>query len=266
MGLFGRVHLKVPSLRQTARPLAAAPDHDGVHHDNVHHVSVDHDAVDPTVPDRPAIARPVQVLLAIGIEGQGPLSSAVELADAARTSSMNTEDAVARAAFATIIRAAAGGIVTGVGGFWTVPVATPLNVVEFYLQAARMVSTIATLRGHDVDDPEVREAVLQTLVRAQSESKLFKSVSATRGGALTRRLFHLLPTSVLLMANKAIGFRLLCAMAERLFGKRFGHGVPVIVGVAVATRDAWMMQRIAEQAKIEFPAKGTPVPRAQDQG
>ena len=66
----------------------------------------------------------------------------------------------------TIIRGSAGGFITGVGGFSPCPW-LPVNVVEFHVQAARMVSAIAILRGHDVGDSQVRKAVLRTLVRTQ---------------------------------------------------------------------------------------------------
>ena len=36
------------------------------------------------------------------------------------------------------------------------PVAVPVNVAEFYVQATRMVGGIATLRGYDLAEPEVR--------------------------------------------------------------------------------------------------------------
>jgi hypothetical protein len=245
MGRFDRLRPQNQRVRQTATPPEA---------------KLDHDLDDLDGPDHSAVARPVQLLLAIGIDGQGPLTSAVELADAARTSSLTTAEAVAGVARTTIIRGAAGGFITGVGGFSAMPIALPVNVVEFYVQAARMVSAIAILRGHDVGDSQVRKAVLQTLVGTQHDSVLVKAVSATREGGLTWRLLRLMPSGVLLVASKGIGFRLLRAMAERLFG-RFGRGVPFIGGIVVATIDGWNMRRIAEHAMIEFPAEDSGVPR-----
>ena len=69
-------------------------------------------------------------------------------------------------------------------------------------------------------------------------------------------MLRLLPAGVLLMASKGIGFRLLRAMTERLFG-RFGRGVPFIGGIVVATVDGWNMRRIAAHAKADFPAVPT---------
>ena len=203
----------------------------------------------------------MQLLLAIGIDGQGPLTSAVELADAARTSSLTTEEAVARVARTTIIRGSAGGFITGLGGFWAMPVALPVNVVEFYVQAARMVGAIAILRGHDVGDAQVRKAVLQTLVGTQTDSALVKAVSEARRRVDAGGCCAPLPSGALLVANKGIGFRLLRVLTELLFG-RFGRGVPFIGGIVVATRDGWMMRRIAEHAKADFPAEDSAVPTA----
>ena len=253
MGRFDWLRPQNLRVRQTATPPEATREHGPADLD----VRDGADDVDGL--DRPAIARPVQVLLAIGIDGQGPLTSAAELADAARTSSLTTDEALSRVARTTILRGAAGGFVTGVGGFSFLRVASPVNVVEFYVQAARMVGAIAVLRGHDVDDPQVRKAVLQTLVGTQHASPLVKAVSETPWGAWTWRALRVLPYGVLLVVSKGIGFRLLRDMVGLLFA-RFGRGVPVIGGIAVATVDGWNMQRIAARAKIEFPAEDAALP------
>lgn len=210
-------------------------------------------------PGRPAFARPVQLILGIGIDGLGPLSSAVELADAARANNPTTEAAVSEVAQSTIIRGAAGGFVTGAGGFSALAVALPVNVVEFYVQAARMVAAIAILRGHDVDDPRVRKAVLQTLVGTLHDSALVEAASGTRGGALTWRVLRFVPTGVLLFASKGIGFRLLRAVTGVLFG-RLGRGLPLVGGAVVAAVDSWNLQRIAAHAKAEFPVADAEAP------
>ena len=69
MGLFDR-------LRPQDHPAPEATDAPGVVGDG----DADH-AVVRAHRERPAYVRPVNVLLAVGIDGQGPLSSAVELAD-----------------------------------------------------------------------------------------------------------------------------------------------------------------------------------------
>ena len=56
----------------------------------------------------------------------------------------------------------------------------------------------------------------------------------------------------MLVANKAIGFRVLRLMIQTLFAY-LGRGVPLVGGLAIGFTDGWMMGRIAEQAKNDFP-------------
>ena len=219
--------------------------------------------MEPVGPDQPqdlALARPVQLLLAVGIDGHGPLASATELAEQARASSRNDEEAVDHVTRNSVIFGSAGGFVTGVGGFSSAPLAIPANVVEFYVQAARMVGAIAILRGHDIGQTQVRQAVLHTLVATQTDSVLTKAVSTSRGGAVPRKLLGFLPAGALLVANKAIGFRVLRLMIQTLFGY-LGRGVPLVGGLAIGFTDGWMMGRIAEQAKNDFPLTTAPEDR-----
>ena len=148
-----------------------------------------------------------------------------------------------------------GGFVTGLGGFVTMPVALPVNIAEFYVQATRMVGAIATLRGYDVQEPQVRTAVLLTLVGAKADEVLAKA-GWPRAAALTRLALGKLPPAALMVVNKAVGFRLMRGVFERVFS-RLGRGVPFLGGVIGAVVDGWMMRRIAEQALVEFPAVPT---------
>src|SRR4051794_35653974 len=108
-------------------------------------------------PDDGAIGRMVQVLMDTGLDGRGPLKPATTVADRAlRRTRGEREAAIERVRRSHVAGGAVGGFVTGIGGFVTMPVALPLNVAEFYLQATRMVGAIATLRGYDVADPQVR--------------------------------------------------------------------------------------------------------------
>ena len=69
---------------------------------------------------------------------------------------------------------------------------------------------------------------------------------------MPRKLLGFLPAGALLVANKAIGFRVLRLMISTLFGY-LGRVVPLVGGLAVGFTDGWMMGRIAEQAKRDFP-------------
>jgi hypothetical protein len=203
-------------------------------------------------PDDNAVSRIVQVLLDAGIDGVGPLSSSTEIAEAALRRSRSSEAAIARVARSHLARGAVGGFVTSVGGFVTMPVALPVNVVEFYVLATRMVGAIATLRGYDVDEPRVRTAVLLTLVGAEADEVLAKAGLATGSGRALRLVSGQLPPAALLILNKAIAFRLLRGVGEKAFVK-LGRGVPLVGGVLGSGVDTWMMKRIADHAMGEFP-------------
>jgi hypothetical protein len=199
------------------------------------------------------VARLVQVLLDAGIDGLGPLKSAKEMAQSSRLSSRSTDAAVTKVARNHVAKGGVGGFVTGVGGFLTMPIALPANVVEFYIGATRMVAAIADLRGYDVDDPQVRTAVLLTLVGSDADDVL-KRAGLTGGtsGKVIGLAAGQLPPAGLLMLNKAIGFRILRGVGEKAFS-RLGRGVPLAGGMLGGGVDMWMMKRIADHAMNEFP-------------
>ncbi|MGB2701449.1 MAG: EcsC family protein [Candidatus Phosphoribacter baldrii] len=200
----------------------------------------------------------VEKLLDVGIDGRGPFNSAHEVAVAARDG-VRSDDAAIKAIIRKHVRAGAvGGFVTGLGGFVTMPVALPANVAEFYLVATRMVAAIADVRGYDLSQPQIRTAVLLTLVGADAED-LLKKAAVIPGVSLgTGRLTSLaagrLPAPALMVVNKAVGFRLV-AQAGRSVLSRFGKAVPVIGGAIGAGVDGFLLNRIAESAKREFPRR-----------
>lgn len=214
-------------------------------------------ARDPQAADPGTVTRGVQTLLDVGIDGLGPLDSAVEVAERARAKSRTPQEAIGRVARSHLLGGSAGGVVTGLGGFVTMPVALPVNVLEFYVQATRMVAAIAHLRGYDVRDPQVRTAVLLTLIGSQSDDVLRKVGLSTGGGRATKVVLDQLPAAATLVINKAIGFRLLRSVGEKAIAK-LGRGVPLAGGVVGGAVDGFMMKRIADQAMGEFVPQPSP--------
>lgn len=205
-----------------------------------------------TAPDTGAVTRMVQSLLNLGLDGKGPLDSARQVAEAAHGRHDDPEAAIDAVVRSHTMTGAAGGFVTGLGGFVTMPIALPANVLEFYVQATRMVGAIATLRGYDVTDPRIRTAVLLTLTGSSADDVLAKAGLATGGGRVASLALKRLPPAGLLVVNKAVGFRLLRGVGERALA-RFGKGVPIVGGVVGGGLDAYMMRRIAAHARTEFP-------------
>ena len=61
-----------------------------------------------------------------------------------------------------------------------------------------------------------------------------------------------LPKSALMVIQKAVGFRILRSVGERVFA-RVGKLAPLVGGLFGAGIDLAMMKRISEQARAEFP-------------
>lgn len=216
-------------------------------------------AADPD-PDPGPIDRLVAMLVDVGLEGRGPLGPARELAEEALAKSDgDRERAIGRLARTATLTGGIGGFVTGLGGFVTMPVSLPLNVAEFYIQAVRMVGGIATLRGYDVSEPRVRTAILLTLVGSESHEVLRKAGLTSTTGALTSYALKGLPPAVLMMVNKAVGFRLMRGVSEKLLS-RLGRGLPLAGGIVGGGIDGYMMKKIADHAMKEFP----PLPATED--
>lgn len=192
----------------------------------------------------------VSKLVDAGIDGVGPLDPATQSADAARSRASSTEKAIDQIVATHLKLAAAGGFVTGLGGFITLPVALPANVVGFYGIATRLVASIAHLRGYDLERPEVRTAVLLTLVGADARSLLAKS-GVSPSGKIADLALQRLPGPALMVLNKGIGFNLLSQLGKKGLS-RLGRGLPLVGGVVGGGLDYFLLRKIADGARREF--------------
>ncbi|HYJ27490.1 MAG TPA: EcsC family protein [Nocardioides sp.] len=205
--------------------------------------------------DPGAVDRMVTLLLDVGLDGRGPLDPVREIADEAlRKAGGDREKAIAALARRTTVTGGIGGFVTGVGGFVTMPVALPVNVAEFYLQAVRMVGAVAVLRGYDVDDPRVRSMLLLVLVGADADEVLKRAGMSSISSRATSFALGGLPPAALMMINKAVGFRLMRGVSEKTLAG-FGRGIPLAGGIIGGGLDGYMMKKIADHAINELRTK-----------
>lgn len=196
----------------------------------------------------------VTTLLESGIDGRGPFDSAQQVAAEALAGQGSVEKAIKKVVAAHTRLAAVEGFVTGLGGFITLPVALPANVAGFYLLATRQTAAIAKLRGYDIADPQIRSAILLTLVGADADDLLRKAGVVGPTGAMSNLAAQGLPGPALMMVNKAVGFRLLTQFGKRTL-TRFGRGIPVAGGVLGAGLDGFLIRSVAKQARQEFPQR-----------
>jgi len=202
-----------------------------------------------------AATRMIERLMDIGIDGKGSFDSAQRVADVALARHSGAERAIDAMVRSHLKLAAASGFVTSLGGFVTLPIALPTNVLGFYLVATRMVAGIASIRGYDLRQPEVRSAVLLALVGADSDDLLKKlpPLPGVGTGGLANLAVQRLPGPALMAVNKGIGFRLLGQVGKKSL-TRFGKAVPLLGGVVGAGVDTFLLKRIADYARQEFPS------------
>lgn len=205
------------------------------------------------------VTRMVERLMDVGIDGKGRFDSAQKVADRAMAPHLDAERAIDALVRSHLRLAAAGGFVTGLGGFVVMPIALPANVLEFYLVATRMVAAIASTRGYDITQPEVRTAVLLALVGADADDLLKKlpPLPGVSTGRLAVLAAQRLPGPVLLAVNKGVGFRLLSQVGKKSLSL-FGKAVPLAGGFVGAGVDAYLLNRIASHARGEFPVTAHP--------
>lgn len=194
----------------------------------------------------------VERLLKTGFDGRMRFDSARAVAKGALDAQNgDAERAVADVVAAHRKLAATSGFLTSVGGLITLPVAIPANVVGFYTLATRMTAAIAAIRGYDINRPELRSAVLLTLIGTDAGDVMAKAGVTTTGG-LAGMATRKLPPAALMMVNKAVGFRLVSRMGGRVLA-RAGKAVPLVGGAVGAGLDVVLLNRIARQAREQFP-------------
>lgn len=200
-----------------------------------------------------SVTRLVTTLLNSGIDGHGRFSSAQHVADAALLErGGDVEGAIDEVISDHLKLASASGFLTNLGGFAVMAVALPANVFGFYVLATRMAAAVARLRGYDPSRPEVRTAVLLSLVGADAQDLLAKAGLVAPSGRLAGFAAQRLPGPALIVVNKAVGFRILSQAGRGVFA-RFGRAVPIVGGVVGAGMDLWLIKQLADHVRTEFP-------------
>ena len=103
------------------------------------------------------------------IHGIGPLPAAAAAADKQlREQRGDVHSAIHEVIENHVRYAGAQGFVTNLGGLATMAFAVPTNITGLALVECRMVAGIAHLRGYDLTDPRVKNAVLVCLLGEES--------------------------------------------------------------------------------------------------
>jgi len=147
--------------------------------------------------------------------------------------------------------AGAQGFLTNIGGVVTAAVAIPANITGLALVQCRMIAGIAHLRGYDLEDPRVRNAVLACLLGGDQVDEML------RRGTLPAPPMALATAPV---ADPALDRRIATEVGSdiiaRMTGKRLavvvGRRVPVVGGVVGMGADGYATWKIGRYADREL--------------
>lgn len=194
----------------------------------------------------------VREVLQRAIEGAGPIKGAAAAADAKlAAASGNVEDAIGDLIDTHVRMAGVQGFVTNIGGLVTLALSIPANVTGLTLLQCHLVAGIAHLRGYDLADPRVRNAVLACLLGEETVREL-----------LTHQR---LPSSPMAMAtspvhdpelDRRIASEVTTEMVAKIGGRRaalvVGRRLPVIGGGVGAVTDGLSTWQIGRYARREL--------------
>jgi hypothetical protein len=186
------------------------------------------------------------------VVGVGPLPPAAKAAEEQlREQHGDVDKAVREVIQNHVAYAGVEGLATNLGGLVTAALVAPANIVGLALIQSRMVAGIAHLRGYDLEDPRVRNAILVALLGQESVVRMVRK--------------HQLPAPPMAIAtaphhdpalDQTVSSVLAAELISRVIGKRIattvGKRVPVVGGAVGMVTDGWSTWRVGRYADKEF--------------
>lgn len=194
----------------------------------------------------------VREALQRAIHGIGPLPPASAAAEEQlREQHGDVEKAVREVIENHVLYASVEGLVTNIGGLVTTTLVAPANIAGLTLIQSRMVAGIAHLRGYDLHEPRVHNAIMVTLLGEDMVHKLLKAqkIPAPPMALATAPVFdpHL---------DRAVSGVLAGELIGRVVGKRMvttvGRRVPLVGGGVGMVADGTATWRVGRYAAREF--------------
>jgi hypothetical protein len=186
------------------------------------------------------------------IHGVGPLPPAAVAADRQLVEQRgDVERAIHEVVEIHVRYAGIQGFATNVGGLLTAAVAIPANIAGVALVQCREVAGIAHLRGYDLDDQLVRNAILACILGEETVRSLVrrKKLPSTPMGIATAPAYD--PHLNTVIANEVTS-ELLTKVAGKRIATTVGRRVPVVGGLVGAGTDAYQTWQIGRYAGREL--------------
>lgn len=194
----------------------------------------------------------VREILERAIDGQGPFKGAAAAADAAVVDSLgDVEDAVDAVIIQHVRYAGVQGFATNLGGGATIAVSIPANITGLALLQCHLVAEIAHLRGYDLDDPRIRNAILACLLGEDSVTELVakKKLPAAPMAIATSPVHD--PELDVTVA-RIVTTELLAKVTGRRTALIVSRRVPLLGGGVGAATDAYSTHQIGSYASSEL--------------
>ena len=194
----------------------------------------------------------VRTMLDKAIDGVGPLRSAAASADSRLVDAKgDVEDAVKALLRLHVGLAGVQGFVTNLGGIASLAVAMPANVVGVTLVQCHLVAGIAHLRGYDLEDARVRNAILACMLGEDEVRDLVRTSSfpSSPMGIATSPVHDPVLDE---LVSREVTTDLLARTAGRRAVTMVGHRVPLLGGVVGGGSDALMTWQIGQYAAREL--------------
>jgi len=194
----------------------------------------------------------VREALKRAIQGVGPLSGAAAAAEEQLVEQGGDIKKAIHEVIENHVRyAGAQGFVTNLGGLVTATVTIPANITGLALVQCRMVAGIAHLRGHDLDDPKVRNAILITVLGEESVTTLVKKKRLPAPPmAVATAPVHDPHLDKIISAE--VASELITKVAGKKLATTIGRRVPVVGGLVGAGADGYATWKIGRYADREL--------------
>ena len=194
----------------------------------------------------------VRTVLDKAIDGIGPLRPVAETAGAKLAAhGGDVEKAVAALVRSHTSLAGLQGFVTNIGGIALAPATVPANVVGVTVVQCHLVASIAHLRGYDIEDARVRNAVLAVMLGEDTVTTMIRK----------KRL----PSSPMAMATSpmhdpsldaTIAKEVTGELVGRTIGRRAlmlaGKRIPLLGGAVGASADGFGTWQVGRYAQSEL--------------
>ncbi len=194
----------------------------------------------------------VREALARAIAGVGPLPPAAAAADKQLEEQKGDVDRAIHEVIENHVRlAGAQGFVTNIGGLVTAAVMIPANITGLALIECRMIAGIAHLRGYDLDDPKVRNAILVMLLGEDVVTEMVRKKELPAPPmALATAPAH--DTNLDAMVSVLVASELISKVAGKRLATTIGRKVPVVGGLVGMGADGFITWRIGRYADREL--------------